>query len=114
MGSYLKVSSGVLKRIRTEAKRLAEIEYRSNRTKNKSAFVSRHTGRHYERLLKIYYEEAERRRMELDTLNANLKVDIARLRRLICNLQNDIEFQGLLGKLEGNPRNGESATVLSK
>lgn len=113
MVSYPSVSSGVLKRIKTQAKVLAEIEYCTNKTKNKSAFVSRHAGRHYERLLKSYYEDAEKRRLRLQIYNKDMKAEIARLRLIVSGLQKDIEFQGLLRKLGDNVRNEETFRVFS-
>lgn len=104
MSSSRKVPSDVLKRIKAEAKRLAEIEYRTNLTKNKSAFISRQTGRHYERLLKVHYEEAEKHRKQLQTSNASMRAGNASLRRRIHSLHSDIEFHELSRKLDGDRR----------
>lgn len=104
MSSSKKISSDTVKRIKAEAKRLAEIEYRSNLTKNKSAFISRQTARHYERLLKKHYEEAERSRKALHSSNASLRAGNAQLRNHIHNLHCDIHFQELSRKLDDRRR----------
>ncbi len=104
MSSSRKPSSDVLKRIRAESKRLAELDYRSNLTKNKSAFISRQSGRHYARLLKKYYEDAERHKAVLLSSNQRLSAGNAQLRRQIHNLRHDIQFHELSRKLDGNRR----------
>ena len=104
MSSSRKPSSDVLKRIKAEAKRLAEQEYRTNLTKNKSAFVSRQTGRHYERLLKKHYEDAEKHTRALQSSNARMKAGNAQLRRDIHSLRSDIQYHELARKLDGSRR----------
>ena len=104
MSSSHRTSSDVLKRIKAEARRLAEIEYRDNLTKNKSAFVSRMTGRHYARLLKQHYEDCERRKDELRTSNARMRASNARLRSEIRNMNNDLQYNELARKLSHRPR----------
>lgn len=114
MVSYLSESSGVLERIKGEAKCFALFDYLSNGTKNKSAFVSRHAARHYERLLVVHYKDAERRRTVLQNSNAKMKAEIARLRRILYRLQDDIEFHSLLAKLDGTTRSAEPARIVQK
>lgn len=100
MSSTHRTSSDVLKHIKAEARRLAEIDYRSNLTKNKSAFVSRMTTRHYARLLKNHYEDGERHKSVLRSYNEEMSANNARLRREIRNLNKDIQFHELSRKLE--------------
>lgn len=98
--SSRKVPSSVLKRLKAEAKRLAEIDYQSNLCKNKSAYISRQTGRHYERLLKKHYEDAERSRRALQSSNESMRAGNAQLRRQVANLSNDVHFHELQRKLD--------------
>ncbi len=99
MSSSRKPSSNVLKRIKAEAKRLAESEYRTNLSKNKSAFISRQTTRHYARLLQKYYEDAEKNKRVLQSSNASMRAGNEHLRRRIHSLNTDIQFQELSRKL---------------
>ena len=100
MSSSRNPSSEVLKRIKEEAKRLAEIDYRSNQSKNKSAFISRQATRHYTRLLKKHYEDAERQRKALQSSNASMRAGNVQLRNEIRSLKSDLEFQELSRKLD--------------
>ncbi len=83
-----------MNRIKNEAKRLAEIDYQSNLTKNKSAFISRMTSRHYTRLLKKYYEDLEKQKRALSSSNARMSATNARLRNKIHRLDTDLQNQG--------------------
>ncbi len=104
MSSSQRTSSDVLKRIKAEARRLAEIDYQSNLTKNKSAFISRMTSRHYTRLLKKYYEDGEKQKRALRSMNAQMSAGNAQLRNEVRNLNKDLQYQELSRKLEERRR----------
>ncbi len=90
MSSSKRNSSDVLRRIKAEARRLAEIDYQSNQSKNKSAFLSRMTSRHYARLLEKHYEDGEKLTGAMRSSNTRMSANNARLRSEIRNLNNDL------------------------
>lgn len=104
MSSSRKPSADVLRRIKEEARQIAEVEYRSNQSKNKSAFISRQTARHYTRLLKKHYEDGERSKRSMQSSNANMRAGNAHLRSHISNLSSDLQFHELSRKLDDRRR----------
>lgn len=98
-------SSSVLRKIKDKARVLAEEDYKKKiHRKNKSAFISRQTSRHYSELLQQHFKKVEKDKATLISFNVDCISINARLKNHVGKLQRELNYQELLGDLEGSPR----------
>ena len=100
-------SSIILRNIKDKARILAENDFKNNsQRKNKSAFISRQTTRHYSELLEQHFKKIEKDKAALTSFNADCIAINAKLKRHARKLQRELNYQELLDELESSSRCG--------